>query len=201
MYSPSLIFLPVLSVADKRIRREVLESHNSFQIRLLKSIDIFFYLNFSYALFYVLKEHHFFQINFLQSLFQQKAGDLKVYLFIVLFNLVLIFLKKTTFLFLAYLFDEIKKYNILIFNLNMFLKIIGLMLFFFTFLFSFNLIENIYYIYFILILNTLLYILLMITGFYKIPHKAFVDYINFILYFCALEIIPLLLVIKYILLQ
>lgn len=197
LYSPSLIFIPLYSIFDRRIRREIIESHNSFQNRLLNLLDIIFYFSFSLLLFYFTKNHNFFEITLLQNLNAQKAGDLKVYLLIVLFTVSLIFLKKQTFVFLTYLFEDTKRYNIFIFNINMFLKIIGLLILPFIFLLSWNFIQNQEIIYYLLIISTSLYLFLIFFNFLRIHHKTIIDYINFILYFCALELIPSLFFLKF----
>lgn len=198
LYSKKIIFIPFLALTDNRIRREITESRSSFQIRLLNLLDVLFYLNFAFLIFYLLKHNNFSLTLYLPKLnnLNPKIQDIIYYSLILFFSVLIVFIKKQSFLLISYLFDETSRYNVFVFNLNMLLKTIGFLTFPIVFLISWKLILTANLVYFLLAILVTLYYFLMIISFLSIPHKTFIDYMNFILYLCALEIIPLLLSLK-----
>lgn len=161
-------------------------------------MDVLFYLNFAFLIFYLLKHNNFsFTLYFpkLNNL-NPKIQDIIYYSLILFFSVLIVFIKKQSFLLISDLFDESARYKIFVLNLNMLLKTIGIITFPFVFLISWEIIQPIKLVYFLLAAFIILYIILMVISFMEISHKTFVDYMNFILYLCALEIIPLLLSLK-----
>ncbi|HPQ07822.1 MAG TPA: DUF4271 domain-containing protein [Bacteroidia bacterium] len=196
IYSPRILLLPFLAIADKRVRRELMESKNSFQSRLLMLLNLVFYLSFSLMLYLLFKENNFVQTSSLLSDISYKWRDVVIFSVILFAVMVIVALKKITFISIAYIFDEIKRFGHFIFSMDMFLRTLGIVFFILNFAFVWELIENINVIYFVLIFNTILYILLLLFNFIEVVHKTWIDYLNFILYFCALELIPFLFILK-----
>lgn len=199
IYFPNVYIKLLLSIFDRRVKREMMESYTSFQTRLLGMFDIIFYLSFSLLLFFLFKENNFFQIQHIQNNHQQNFDDIKIYLLILFGVIILVFLKKQTFSFLAYLFNEVQKYSSIIFNINSLIRILGVVMFPYISVVAWGGIQNYNSIHYILIFNILVYLFIFLFSFLQIVHKSFLDYINFILYFCALEILPVLFILKFLL--
>jgi hypothetical protein len=98
---------------------------------------------------------------------------------------------------IAYIFDETERYWNFTFNMEMFIKTMGILILPFIFVFVFKWTEKFFFLHIVFFSNLLLYFLFLLKSFFELPKKAFVDYLNFILYLCGLEIIPLLFVLKF----
>lgn len=203
IYFPKIIFLPFLTLVDKRVRREVIESKKSFQTRLLNIMDVLFYINFSFLIFFIAYKHLPDMADILNSSIIKTYSSLKevlIYALILLSTFFLSTLKKQIFLFIAYLFNDKSRYYIFSFNISMLIKNLGLLLFPLIFLYLWGFISDNMVLYFALIGIIITYIFILLMSFLHIPKKTLVDYLNFILYFCGLEIIPLLIILKFLLL-
>ncbi len=198
LYFPKIILLPFLSLIDKRVRRELIESKNAFQSRILAFMDVMFYMNVSFLILF-LTSHHF--SNFINNYIKLFSPLRNIVIYILILVSVFFFsiFKKQTFLFIAYLFNDMRRYYIFTFNMSMFLKSTGLFLFPFVFIYLWGNINSDIILYFILGI-IIIYLLLLIVSFFSITEKSFIDYLNFILYFCGLEIIPILIIFKFLLL-
>ncbi|MEW6773023.1 MAG: DUF4271 domain-containing protein [Bacteroidota bacterium] len=198
LYSPKILWLPFLSLVDNRVRRELIESRFSFQVRLLNLMDIIFYINFSLILYFLIKIYSLqWLFKFITNFFYPQWEDIILFFSLLFFSFIMVFIKKQVFLVIAHLFDELKKYYIFVWNINMLIKVFGIIMLPFVFMYSWEIINNIQYLIIILIVNTILYFIFILISFLEISHKSIIDYINFILYLCALEIIPLLFILKY----
>ncbi len=204
LYSRKIVFLPVLSLVDKRVRRELIESKKSFQARLLKIMSIIFYINFSILTVLWLLQQNIFP--YYQNIFSYDTlseydntyhfKNFALFILIFFMTMIAIFLKKQSFLGMIYFFDDEKRYFVFVFNIDMFLNAVGLFLFPLTFLYVWGILNSEYFLHYLLISIVLLYFILLVISFLKVPQKTLIDYINFILYFCALEIIPLIVLSK-----
>ena len=198
LYSPNAIILPIRSLIDHRVRRELKESRNSFQARILNLLNIIFYFSFTFVLYFLIKDK--IKSNILKEyFFQSKYLDNDFVLFLLLFISVflVVFLKKQVFMLIAYIFDETERYWNFTFNMEMFIKTMGILILPFIFVFIFKWTEKIFFLQIVFFSNLTLYFLFLLKSFFELPKKAFVDYLNFILYLCGLEIIPLLFVLKF----
>lgn len=199
LHSAHTLLIPFQFLLDKRVKREVLESKNSFQIRSLKLINIIYLLNFS-ILFYMFMLYN--QKNTI-DLFKQSPLNFfdkdEYWLFIYALTAVLtiVLLKKILFLMITHLFNEAERYNLFILNMEMFLKAWGTLMFPFIIMLLWSDNDYMYILKYLFILFIILYFLILLLSFSSLPQKTYLDYINFILYLCALEIIPLLLLLKY----
>jgi len=198
LYSPNAIVLPIRSLIDHRVRRELKESRNSFQARILNLLNILFYFSVTFILYFLIGDK-------IQSIISKKYLFVSKYLntnfvvFLLLFITVflVVFLKKQMFLLIAYIFDETERYWNFTFNMEMFIKSIGILILPFIFVFVFKWTEKIFFLQILFFLIIFLYFLLLLKSFFELPKKEVVDYLNFILYFCGLEIIPLLFALKF----
>jgi len=196
IYSPRILLLPFLALVDKRVRRELMESKNSFQTRLLMLLNLVFYLSFSLILYLSLKENNFVKTSNLLSDISDKWKDVIIFSVILFAVMVIVTLKKIIFMSIAYIFDEIKRFGSLIFSMDMLLKTLGIVFLILNFAFVWELIDNKNLINSILFATAVIYFLLLIFKYIEVVHKTWIDYLNFILYFCALELIPFLYILK-----
>lgn len=199
LYSPKLIILPILSLIDKRVFREMMEAKNSFQLRLLKIMDIIFYISISLLIYSILhiqpsylKKYLF---SIISSRFLQQWTNVFLFLAILISIIVLSSFKKLSFYLPSVIFDD-KRYDTFLFNFKMFMRAIGLVLFIGMFIYLWQDEASIYILYYLLGGMILLYLWMTIYSFFTLPHKPLIDYLNFILYLCGLEIIPILVFLK-----
>ncbi|RME15150.1 MAG: DUF4271 domain-containing protein, partial [Bacteroidetes bacterium] len=175
LYSKKMIFIPLLALIDNRIRREIKESRNAFQVKMLNLLDILFYLNFSFLIFYFVKYNNFsfFQNSPLKwNHLNSKIQDIVNYSLVMFFSILIIFIKKQSFVFLSHLFEDSVRYDIFAFNFNMFLKASGIFTFPVTFSISWNIIQNPNYIYLLFATLFILYIFVVIMSFFSVPNKT-----------------------------
>lgn len=195
-YSPGLIFMPLRALIDKRVKRQLIESGHAFQKQMFRLLDLIFYISLSFILLAVIKEKNNTWGIFFRWSVIEKYQDLWFFLGVLISTRIVVFIKNKMFELVAYLFDEVHRYAVFSFNLSMFLKSMGLFLWISVFLYYWDIFQNIYWLQGVLGFSGLMYLSLIVMSFMQIPHKSFIDYLNFILYFCALEIIPGLFLVK-----
>ncbi len=196
LYSPKLLWMPLRALIDHRIRRELLESKKSFQYRLLYLLDLVFLISLSFLLYFLMRDKPS-TTEVLSALpFLFNKPEITLYFFILGASALGLIIKKQIFIGIAQLFDEMQRYYIFIFNMDMLQKFFGLITFPVIFAYSFDIIQSPFILNFIMTLNIIIYLLFLILSFASVAHKVWIDYINFILYLCALEIIPLLFFLK-----
>jgi len=196
IYSPRILSLPFLTLLDKRVRRELMESKNSFQSRLLMLLNIVSYISFSLMMYLSIKENNFIKISHMFSIISDKWRDGIIFLVVLILVFFIVSLKKISFVMIAHIFDETKRVGAFIFSMDMFLRALGIVFFVLNFIFLWELINIKDLIFSIFFTTAIFYFLILIIKYVETVHKTWIDYLNFILYFCALELIPFLIALK-----
>ncbi len=189
-YSPEIFAIPFQAMIDKRLVRNMKEMQNSFQVKMMKWMDVVFFLSISFILFNLITSIP----NFI---FAQGLHATVLFLLILALFVSIYYLKLFSFLFVSWLFDEKEKYYTFFFNVGMYIKIIGIILYPLILLSSWKLVHLGEYFYIYLFISFIAgYLLTLLWSFIQTEKKTIVDFINFFLYICAFELAPLLLIYK-----
>lgn len=162
------------------------EQNYSFQHASFR-LDIFFFLVFSVFLYQLV---HFFRIDFSFQNYQ---------LYLLIFAGVWIFfvVKKFLYRFIGVIFENNGETSEFLFNLDNSIRVSGLIIFPFVAIISFSPFNSLAIpVYFGILIVSLVYFLLLFRGFVILLKKQF-SILYLFLYFCTLEILPLVLVYKF----
>ena len=162
------------------------EQNYSFQHGAFR-LDIFFYLVFPVFLFQIIQ---FFNIGF-------SFSSYRLYLLILGGLWIFIMLKKLLYNTVGYIFENSAETSEFLFNLDNYFRVNGLLIFPVVAIISFSSFNRLEIpVYFGILVVSAVYFLLLFRGFMILLKKQF-SIIYLFLYFCTLEILPLVLVYKF----
>lgn len=162
------------------------EQNYSFQHASFR-LDVYFYLVFSVFLYQLI---HFFRIDF-------SIQNYQLYLLILAGVWIFFMVKKFLYRFTGVVFESSGETSEFLFNLDNSIRVIGLLIFPIVAIISFSPFNNLTIpVYFGILIVSAVYFLLLFRGFLILLKKQF-SIIYLFLYFCTLEILPLVLVYKF----